>query len=59
MLYAGRMTDPASHPTREQLRLEGFDLIDEQLQFMLSCLEEALKTTGETELLPYMPWSGR
>lgn len=53
------MTDAASNPVREQLRLEGFDLIDEQLKFMLSCLEEALETTGEKELLPFMPWSGR
>ncbi len=54
-----RMTDIPGHPTREQLRLEGFDQIDEQLQFLLSCLEEALVSTGATELLPYLPWSGR
>ena len=53
------MTDPAAHPTREQLRLEGFDLIDERLRYLLGCLEDALKSTGETELLPYLPWSGR
>ncbi|MES2441099.1 MAG: phosphoenolpyruvate carboxylase [Verrucomicrobiota bacterium] len=53
------MTDSASNPTREQLRLEGFDLIDERLQYLLGCLEEALVSTGETELLPYLPWSGR
>jgi phosphoenolpyruvate carboxylase len=58
-LNPARMTDTASNPVREQLRLEGFDLIDEQLKFMLSCLEEALEATGETELLPFMPWSGR
>ncbi len=54
-----RMTDSASNPTREQLRLEGFDLIDGQLRYLLSCLEEALVSTGATELLPYLPWSGR
>jgi phosphoenolpyruvate carboxylase len=45
-------------PTREQLRLEGFDLIDETLAFLISCLGEALESTGETALLPYLPWSG-
>ncbi len=53
------MTDSAGNPTREKLRLEGFDLIDERLQYLLGCLEEALISTGETELLPYLPWSGR
>ena len=53
------MTDTASNPTREQLRLEGFDLIDERLQYMLGCLEDALVSTGETKLLPFLPWSGR
>jgi phosphoenolpyruvate carboxylase len=53
-----RMTDSAAQPTREQLRLEGFDLIDERLHYLLGCLEDALKSTGETELLPYLPWSG-
>jgi phosphoenolpyruvate carboxylase len=53
------MTDSAGNPTREKLRLEGFDLIDERLKYLLGCLEEALISTGETELLPYLPWSGR
>ena len=52
------MTETASNPTREQLRLEGFDLIDERLQYLLGCLKEALVSTGETELLPFLPWSG-
>ncbi len=56
---AVRMTDPATNPTREQLRLEGFELIDERLQYLLGCLADALKSTGETALLPYLPWSGR
>ena len=59
VLYRRRMTDFPSNPTREQLRLEGFDLIDGQLKYLLSCLEEALVSTGATELLPYLPWSGR
>lgn len=53
------MTDSIGTTTREQLRLEGFDLIDTQLRFLLGCLEEALVSTGATELLPYLPWSGR
>src|SRR6478609_2620751 len=53
------MTDPTGNPIREQLRLEGFDLIDERLQYLLGCLEEALVSSGEKELLPYLPWSGR
>jgi phosphoenolpyruvate carboxylase len=53
------MTDIATNLTREQLRLEGFDLIDERLQYLLGCLEEALTSTGATELLPFLPWSGR
>ncbi len=59
VLYQLGMTDPAGHPTREQLRLEGFEHIDSQLGFLLSCLEEALVSTGATQLLPYLPWSGR
>ena len=53
------MTDSAPNPTRDQLRLEGFDLIDERLSYLLGCLEEALVSTGNQELLPFMPWSGR
>lgn len=45
--------------TREQLRIEGFGLIDERLSYLLGCLEDALKSAGETELLPFMPWSGK
>jgi phosphoenolpyruvate carboxylase len=45
--------------TREQLRIEGFGLIDERLTYLLGCLEDALTSAGETELLPFMPWSGR
>ncbi|WAC20867.1 phosphoenolpyruvate carboxylase [Luteolibacter sp. SL250] len=52
------MTETAGNPTREQLRLEGFELIDDTLGYLLGCLKDALQSTGETELLPYMPWSG-
>jgi phosphoenolpyruvate carboxylase len=53
------MTDSAGNPTRAKLRNEGFDLIDETLAFLLGCLKDALESTGEKELLPYLPWSGR
>ena len=46
-------------PTREQLRVEGFGLIDERLSYLLGCLQDALASAGETELLTYMPWSGK
>jgi phosphoenolpyruvate carboxylase len=53
------MTESSGIPTREQLRLEGFDLIDQQLDYLLKCLEDALVSTGERDLLPFMPWSGQ
>ena len=45
-------------PTREQLRLEGFELIDETLSFLVGCLGDALKSLGEDELIPFLPWAG-
>lgn len=42
---------------RQRLRLEGFELIDETLTFLNSCLGDALEELGEHELLPYLPWS--
>jgi phosphoenolpyruvate carboxylase len=45
--------------TRDQLRLEGFGLIDERLTYLLGCLRDALASAGETQLLPFMPWSGK
>lgn len=45
--------------TREQLRLEGFDLIDERLALLIGCLREALESVGATNLVPYLPWQGR
>lgn len=44
--------------TREQLRLQGFDLIDDNLQFLIDCLTDALRSLDETELVRFMPWSG-
>jgi phosphoenolpyruvate carboxylase len=38
--------------------LEGFELIDGTLGYLLDCLRDALVSTGETDLLPYLPWSG-
>jgi phosphoenolpyruvate carboxylase len=52
------MTDHAATPTREQLRLEGFGLIDERLEFLIGCLRDALQSSGEHELIDYLPWSG-
>src|SRR5690606_37289744 len=49
---------PMTSSTREQLRLEGFELIDENLKFLIGCLADALRSLGETDLLPYLPWSG-
>ncbi|MEP4076644.1 phosphoenolpyruvate carboxylase [Haloferula sp.] len=51
-------TPSSSTSTRDQLRIEGFELIDEKLTYLTSCLAEALESLGETELLPYLPWSG-
>lgn len=45
--------------TRDQLRIEGFGLIDERLTYLLGCLRDALASAGETQLLPFMPWSGQ
>lgn len=52
------MSTTAPSPIREQLRLEGFELIDETLKFLVGCLGDALKALGEESLLPYLPWSG-
>jgi len=48
-----------TNQTREQLRIEGFGLIDERLSYLLGCLHDALESAGETELLAFMPWSGQ
>lgn len=48
---------PKEPIARQRLRLEGFELIDETLTFLIDCLGDALKQLGEDELLPYLPWS--
>lgn len=58
LFHSRAMTPLESGPTREQLRLEGFDLIDDTLAFLIGCLGDALKGLGEKELIPYLPWSG-
>lgn len=50
---------PHDPTARQRLRLEGFELIDETLSFLIGCLGEALEQLGENELLPYLPWSGQ
>jgi len=49
---------PTEPIARQRLRLEGFELIDETLHFLIGCLGEALEQLGEKELLPYLPWVG-
>ena len=49
----------SSNTTRDELRIQGFDLIDETLSYLISCLSDALKSLGEDELIPYIPWSGK
>ncbi|MBB81933.1 MAG: phosphoenolpyruvate carboxylase [Roseibacillus sp.] len=49
----------SSNTTRDELRVQGFDLIDETLSYLISCLSDALKSLGEDELIPYIPWSGQ
>jgi phosphoenolpyruvate carboxylase len=44
--------------TREKLRREGFELIDDNLEFLIECLGDALKSLGEEELIPFLPWTG-
>ncbi len=44
------------NPIRENLRLEGFALIDETLTFLIDSLSDALTSLGEDELIPFLPW---
>jgi len=44
--------------TRERLRLEGFELIDNTLSFLSDSLADALRDMGETDLIPFIPWHG-
>ena len=47
-----------TNQTREKLRRDGFDLIDENLEFLIECLSDALKSVGEDDLIPFLPWRG-
>ena len=51
------MTETNAPSTRVQLRLEGFELIDETLSFLVACLGDALRDLGRHDLIPYLPWS--
>lgn len=44
------------NPVRENLRQEGFALIDEKLTFLIDSLSDALTSLGEDELIPFLPW---
>lgn len=48
----------AAQSTREQLRLEGFDLIDETLATLMRCLGQALHGLGADSLVAFLPWAG-
>jgi len=46
----------AINPIRENLRIEGFALIDDTLNFLIDSLSDALTSLGEDELIPFLPW---
>ncbi|MFC4993250.1 phosphoenolpyruvate carboxylase [Rubritalea tangerina] len=50
------MTD--KNQIRENLRSEGFELIDNTLTLLVDSLAEALTSLGEDDLLPFIPWRG-
>jgi phosphoenolpyruvate carboxylase len=43
---------------RENLRSEGFELIDNTLTLLVDSLADALTSLGEDDLLPFIPWRG-
>jgi phosphoenolpyruvate carboxylase len=43
---------------RENLRSEGFELIDSTLSLLVDSLADALTSMGEDDLLPFLPWRG-
>ncbi len=49
-------TKSDTNPIRENLRKEGFALIDETLTFLIDSLSDALTSLGEDELIPFLPW---
>jgi len=44
--------------TRDELRSEGFAMIEQNLSFLTDCLADALESIGEKELLQFLPWRG-
>ncbi|MEO1856971.1 MAG: phosphoenolpyruvate carboxylase [Rubritalea sp.] len=50
------MTD--KNQIRENLRSEGFELIDSTLSLLVDSLADALTSLGEDDLLPFLPWRG-
>ena len=50
------MTD--KNQIRENLRSEGFELIDSTLSLLVDSLSEALTSLGEDDLIPFLPWRG-
>ncbi|WP_018970123.1 phosphoenolpyruvate carboxylase [Rubritalea marina] len=50
------MTD--KNQIRENLRSEGFELIDSTLSLLVDSLSDALKSLGEDDLIPFLPWRG-
>jgi len=46
----------APNAIRENLRQEGFTLIDNTLTFLVDSLSDALTSLGEDELIPFLPW---
>ncbi len=51
-------TKSDTNPIRENLRKEGFALIDDTLTFLIDSLSGALTSLGEDELIPFLPWRG-
>lgn len=49
-------SNPETNPVRENLRQEGFTLIDDTLTFLIDSLSDALTSLGEDELIPFLPW---
>jgi len=51
-------TNSSNHSVevRENLRQQGFELIDDTLTFLIDSLSDALTSLGEDELIPFLPW---
>lgn len=50
------ITNTDINPVRENLRKEGFALIDDTITFLIDSLSDALTSLGEDELIPFLPW---